>query len=136
MAGYESSVKHNRHSAVLPFLELIAGIRLMVWLNGARGVAQLIFPITLIGPRILTPKAVQANYEPKVTKPRSSRGAGERRGADGGESRRLSARRSAVTFRNNASRRSMAEATFFRPWWAPRHRLGALLHLIVLAIGA
>jgi ATP-binding cassette subfamily B protein len=67
MAGYESSVKHFANSAALPFLELIAGIGLMIWLNWQlAAVALLIFPITLIGPRILTPKAVQANYEQKV----------------------------------------------------------------------
>jgi ATP-binding cassette subfamily B protein len=67
MAGYESSVKHFANGALLPFLELLAGIGLMIWLNWQlAAVALLIFPITLIGPRILTPKAVQANYEQKV----------------------------------------------------------------------
>ena len=48
-------------------LELVAGIVLMLYLNWQlAAVALLVFPITLIGPRILTPKAVRANYEQKV----------------------------------------------------------------------
>ena len=55
------------NSAALPFLELIAGIILMLFLNWQlAAVALLVFPITLIGPRLLTPKAVQANYEQKL----------------------------------------------------------------------
>jgi len=47
------------NSAALPFLELIAGIVLMLFLNWQLAVVSLlVFPITLIGPRILTPKAV------------------------------------------------------------------------------
>ncbi len=83
----KASVKHVANGALLPFMELIAGIGLMLYLNWQlAAVALLIFPITLIGPRILTPKAVQANYEQKVNEfghPR--RRAGECRGAGGGE---------------------------------------------------
>src|ERR1700754_1598259 len=67
LAAFEGSVKTFANSAALPFLELIAGIILMLFLNWQlAAVALLIFPITLIGPRILTPKAVQANYEQKL----------------------------------------------------------------------
>src|ERR1700710_592138 len=39
----------------------------MLFLNWQlAAVALLVFPITLIGPRLLTPKAVQANYEQKL----------------------------------------------------------------------
>src|SRR6202046_3098971 len=38
-----------------------------VFLNDAvAAISRLVFPISLIGPRILTPKAVQANYEQKL----------------------------------------------------------------------
>src|SRR5262249_61228951 len=61
------SIKGFANSAALPFFELIAGIILMLFLNWQlAAVALLVFPITLIGPRILTPKAVQANYEQKL----------------------------------------------------------------------
>src|SRR6202012_4776355 len=67
MAAFEGSIKGLSAGAVLPFLELIAGIILMLFLNWQlASVALLVFPITLIGPRILTPKAVQANYEQKL----------------------------------------------------------------------
>src|SRR5438445_1937827 len=67
LAAFEGSIKSFANSAALPFLELIAGIILMLFLNWQlAAVALLVFPITLIGPRILTPKAVQANYEQKL----------------------------------------------------------------------
>src|SRR2546423_610778 len=67
LSAFENSVKTFANSATLPGLELIAGIFLMLFLNWQlAAVALLVFPITLIGPRILTPKAVQANYEQKL----------------------------------------------------------------------
>ena len=64
---FEGSIKSFANSAALPFFELIAGIILMLFLNWQlAAVSLLVFPITLIGPRILTPKAVQANYEQKL----------------------------------------------------------------------
>ncbi len=67
LSAFEGSIKSFSNSAALPFFELIAGIILMLFLNWQlAAVALLVFPITLIGPRILTPKAVQANYEQKL----------------------------------------------------------------------
>src|ERR1700751_2042713 len=67
MAAFEGSIKGFSAGAALPFLELIAGIILMLFLNWQLAVISLlVFPITLIGPRILTPKAVEANYEQKL----------------------------------------------------------------------
>src|SRR6202048_3312717 len=67
LAAFEGSIKTFANSAALPFLELIAGIILMLFLNWQlAAISLLVFPITLIGPRILTPKAVQANYEQKL----------------------------------------------------------------------
>src|SRR5262249_8584778 len=67
LSAFEGSIKSFANSAALPFMELIAGILLMLFLNWQlAAVALLVFPITLIGPRMLTPKAVQANYEQKV----------------------------------------------------------------------
>src|SRR6478672_2595939 len=63
LSAFEGAVKSFAKSAALPFLELIAGIILMLFLNWQlAAISLLVFPITLIGPRILTPKAVQANY--------------------------------------------------------------------------
>ena len=67
LSAIEGAIKSFANSAALPFLELIAGIVLMLPMNWQlAAVALLVFPITLIGPRILTPKAVQANYEQKL----------------------------------------------------------------------
>ncbi len=67
LSAFEGSIKDFANSAALPFFELIAGIILMLFLNWQLAVvALLVFPITLIGPRILTPMAVQANYEQKL----------------------------------------------------------------------
>jgi ATP-binding cassette subfamily B protein len=67
IAAYEGAIKYLSTGALLPLLELFAGIILMLYLNWQLAtVALLIFPITLIGPRILTPKAVRANYDQKV----------------------------------------------------------------------
>src|SRR3954447_14014109 len=53
LAAFEGSVKTFANSAALPFLELIAGIILMLFLNWQlAAIALLVFPITLIGPRI------------------------------------------------------------------------------------
>ncbi|HTE99033.1 MAG TPA: ABC transporter ATP-binding protein, partial [Bradyrhizobium sp.] len=52
MSALEASIKSFANSAALPFLELIAGIVLMLFLNWQlAAVALLVFPITLIGPR-------------------------------------------------------------------------------------
>ena len=85
MSAFEGSIRTFANSAALPFLELIAGIILMLFLNWQlAAVALLVFPITLIGPRILTPKAVQANYEQKVNDFVAARhGAGEHSSASG-----------------------------------------------------
>jgi ATP-binding cassette subfamily B protein len=140
MAGYESSVKHFANSAVLPFLELIAGIGLMIWLNWQlAAVALLIFPITLIGPRILTPKAVQANYEQKVNEA-AILGVVQENVAAQMVVKAFGLQRKAFgwfTFRNNAARRSMADATFLSTMVERTVTVSVLLlHLIVLAIGA
>lgn len=140
MAGYESSVKHFANGALLPFLELLAGIGLMIWLNWQlAAVALLIFPITLIGPRILTPKAVQANYEQKVNEAAILGVVQENIGAQmvvkafGLQRRALGW----FTFRNQAARRSMADATFLSTMVERTVTISVLLlHLVVLAIGA
>src|ERR1700756_3647502 len=67
LSAFEGAIKGFASSAALPFFELIAGIILMLFLNWQlAAISLLVFPITLIGPRILTPKAVQANYEQKI----------------------------------------------------------------------
>src|SRR5262245_59237231 len=67
LAAFESLIKLLANRAALPFLELLVGSLLMVFLNWQlAAVALLVFRIALIGSRILTPKAVQANSEQKL----------------------------------------------------------------------
>ena len=140
MAGYESSVKTFANGALLPFLELIAGIGLMIWLNWQlAAVALLVFPITLIGPRLLTPKAVQANYEQKVNESAILGVVQENIGAQM-VVKAFGLQRKALgwfSFRNLAARRSMADATFLSTMVERTVTISVLLlHLVVLAIGA
>ncbi len=140
MAGYESSVKSFANSAMLPFLELLAGIGLMIWLNWQlAAVALLVFPVTLIGPRILTPKAVQSNYDQKVNEA-AILGMVQENIATQMVVKAFGLQRKAMgwfTFRNTGARRSMADATFLSTMVERTVTISVLLlHLVVLAIGA
>jgi ATP-binding cassette subfamily B protein len=140
MAAYESSIKHLANSALLPAMELVAGILLMLWLNWQlAAVALLVFPITLIGPRILTPKAVDANYHQKVNESSILSVVQENIAAQAvvkafGLQRRVMGWFGA---RNRDTRTSMARATFLSTMVERTVTISVLaLHLVVLAIGA
>lgn len=140
MAGYESSIKSLANSALLPLLELIAGIGLMIWLNWQLAVvALLIFPVTLVGPRILTPKAVQANYDQKVNESAILGVVQENIGTQL-VVKAFGLQRKAFgwfTFRNLNARRSIADATFLSSMVERTVTVSVLLlHLVVLGIGA
>ena len=112
----------------------------MLFLNWQLAVvALLVFPITLIGPRILTPKAVQANYEQKLNEFVAARhGAGERRGAGGDQGVQPAAPHvRLVHVRNNQVRDKTASAVFLSTMVERSVTISVLLlHLVVLAIGA
>lgn len=140
MASFESSVKHVANGALLPFFELIAGIGLMIYLNWQlAAVALLIFPITLIGPRILTPKAVQANYDQKVNEA-SILGVVQENIAAQMVVKAFGLHRRALGWfmrRNEDTRITMARATFLSTMVERSVTVSVLLlHLVVLAIGA
>ncbi|MGL4729009.1 MAG: ABC transporter transmembrane domain-containing protein, partial [Bosea sp. (in: a-proteobacteria)] len=66
MITYEEAVINVANWGVLPLLELVSGIILLLFLNWQLGlVALLIFPVVLIGPKIITPWAVTASYSVK-----------------------------------------------------------------------
>jgi ATP-binding cassette, subfamily B, bacterial len=66
MAQLEETINHGMQWGVLPSFELVAGIAMMFFLNWQLAmVALLLFPIAIIGPRLLAPKAVDASYEVK-----------------------------------------------------------------------
>jgi ATP-binding cassette subfamily B protein len=140
IAAYESSVRQFANGALLPLMELIAGIGLMLWLNWQlAAVALLIFPITLIGPRIITPKAVQANYEQKVNEA-AILGVVQENVAAQAVVKAFGLQRRAFgwfSLRNHAARFSMVRAIFLSTMVERTVTISVLLlHLVVLAIGA
>ncbi|MDB5563674.1 MAG: transporter related [Tardiphaga sp.] len=140
LAAYEGSIKSVSNSAVLPFLELIAGIMLMLFLNWQlAAVALLVFPITLIGPRILTPKAVQANYDQKLNES-SLLGMVQENIAAQAVIKAFSLQRRTLGWfrlRNNEARDKIASATFLSTMVERSVTISVLLlHLVVLALGA
>jgi ATP-binding cassette subfamily B protein len=140
MSAFEGSVKSFSSSAALPFLELIAGIFLMLFLNWQlAAVALLVFPITLIGPRILTPKAVQANYEQKLNES-ALLGIVQENLAAQAVVKAFTLHRKVFGWfklRNDEARRKIALATFLSTMVERTVTISVLLlHLVVLAIGA
>jgi ATP-binding cassette subfamily B protein len=62
----EETVLHAANWGVLPFAELVAGIILLFFLAWPLALlALLIFPIALIGPRLIAPRAIEASYDLK-----------------------------------------------------------------------
>jgi ATP-binding cassette subfamily B protein len=140
LSAFEGSIKSFANSATLPFLELIAGIILMLFLNWQlAAVALLVFPITLIGPRILTPKAVQANYEQKLNES-SLLGTVQENIAAQAVVKAFSLQRRTLgwfTMRNIEVRQKTASALFLSTMVERTVTISVLLlHLVVLAIGA
>jgi len=140
LSAVEGAIKTFANSAALPFLELIAGIVLMLFLNWQlAAVALLIFPITLIGPRILTPKAVQANYDQKITEA-ALLGTVQENVAAQAVVKAFSLQRRALGWfgrRNDEARLRIARATFLSTMVERTVTIAVLLlHLVVLAIGA
>jgi ATP-binding cassette, subfamily B, bacterial len=63
IAQLEETINHGMQWGVLPLFELVAGLGMMFFLNWQLAmVALMLFPIAIIGPRILSPKAVDASY--------------------------------------------------------------------------
>src|SRR4051794_7429322 len=140
LSAFEGSIKSFANSAALPFLELIAGISLMLFLNWQLAVISLlVFPITLIGPRILTPKAVQANYEQKLNES-TLLGMVQENIAAQAVVKAFSLQRKTFgwfTLRNQDVRIKTASAVFLSTMVERTVTISVLLlHLVVLAIGA
>jgi ATP-binding cassette subfamily B protein len=140
LAAFEGSIKGFANSAALPFFELIAGIVLMLFLNWQlAAVSLLVFPITLIGPRILTPKAVQANYEQKLNESALLGMVQENVATQAVVKAFMLQRRTLgwFTMRNDEARRRIASAAFLSTMVERTVTISVLLlHLVVLAIGA
>jgi ATP-binding cassette subfamily B protein len=140
LSAFENVVATLANSAVLPAFELVAGIGLMLYLNWQLAVvALLIFPITLIGPRILTPKAVHANYEQKVNEA-AILGLVQENISAQAVVKAFSLQRRALgwfSVRNETTRQKIASATFLSSMVERTVNISVLLlHLVVLALGA
>ncbi|HEY5126096.1 MAG TPA: ABC transporter ATP-binding protein [Bradyrhizobium sp.] len=140
LSAFEGSIRSFANSAALPLFELVAGIVLMLFLNWQlAAVALLVFPITLIGPRILTPKAVQANYEQKLNES-ALLGMVQENIAAQAVVKAFSLQRRTLgwfTMRNDEARRKIASATFLSTMVERTVTISVLLlHLVVLALGA
>ena len=140
LAAFEGSIKTLANSAVLPALELVAGLILMFFLNWQLAiVALLIFPITLIGPRILTPMAVKANYEQKVRES-AILGIVQENIAAQAVVKAFSLQRRMMSWffvSNDQARTKIASATFLSSMVERSVNVAVLLlHLVVLALGA
>jgi ATP-binding cassette subfamily B protein len=140
LSAFENVVATLANSAVLPAFELVAGIGLMLYLNWQLAVvALLIFPITLIGPRILTPKAVRANYEQKVNEA-AILGLVQENISAQAVVKAFSLQRRALgwfSVRNETTRQKIASATFLSSMVERTVNISVLLlHLVVLALGA
>jgi ATP-binding cassette, subfamily B, bacterial len=140
LTAFEGSIRGFANSAALPFLELIAGIILMLFLSWQlAAVALLVFPITLIGPRVLTPKAVQANYEQKLNEA-ALLGTVQENIAAQAVVKAFNLQRRALgwfTMRNDDVRLKAASAIFLSSMVERTVTIAVLLlHLVVLALGA
>lgn len=140
MTTYEEAVIHFANWGALPLLELLAGIVLLIVLNTELGLlALLIIPIALVGPRLITPKAVAASYEVKRAQAGELGVVQENIGAQPvvkafglvGISQRWFGQR------NRVLRAAQARSTFLNTMVERSITIVVLwLHLIVLAIGA
>jgi ATP-binding cassette, subfamily B, bacterial len=140
LSAFEGAVKSFSNSAALPLFELIAGIVLMLFLNWQLAVISLlVFPITLIGPRILTPKAVQANYEQKLNEA-ALLGIVQENISAQAVIKAFSLHRKVFgwfSFRNDEARRKIGAAMFLSTMVERTVTIAVLLlHLVVLALGA
>ena len=140
LSAFEGSIKGFANGAALPFFELIAGIILMLFLNWQlAAISLLVFPITLIGPRILTPKAVQANYEQKLNESALLGMVQENIATQAVIKAFMLHRKTFGWFkmRNDDARRKIASAAFLSTMVERTVTISVLLlHLVVLAIGA
>jgi ATP-binding cassette subfamily B protein len=140
MAAYQDAIRHLANTGALPLFELVAGLLLMLYLSWQLAlVAVLIFPIVLIGPRLITPKALQASYEQKVQEGATLGIVQENIGAQLVVKAFGLQRRAMGWFdgRNMLVRGAMSRAIFLTTMVERTVTIGVLaLHLFVLAIGA
>ncbi len=140
MAALEEVVLHAANWGLLPLMELTAGVILLAFLNWKLAlVAMLIFPLTLLGPRFIAPRAVRASYDQKVNEAATLSVVQENIGAQTVVKAFGLQRQSLGWFntRNRVLRGVMARATFLNTMVERSITISVLmLHLLVFGIGA
>lgn len=140
VATIETGVVHAANWAVLPVLELVTGIVLLLFLSWELAlVALLIFPIALLGPRLIAPRAIEASYELKRRQAAALGTVSEQIAAQGVVKAFGLQRITRRWFgrRNDDVRDAMARATFLTTMVERSVTISVLLlHLVVFGIGA
>lgn len=140
LATLENGVVHAANWAVLPLMELFTGIVLLFVLSWQLAcVALLIFPIALIGPRLLAPSAIDATYDLKRAQAATLGTVHEQIAAQNVVKAFGLQRITRRWFgrRNDEVRGAMARATFLTTMVERSVTISVLLlHLIVFGIGA
>ncbi len=136
----DSIVMHGVDWGLLPLLELVGAIALLFWLSPEMAVvAMAIFPLTLLGPRLFAPRAVDAGYALKRRMADAMSAKGESLGAQKlvrafALQRHLATRYRA---RNAHVRRGAFRVRFFEALIERSAAIAVLvLHLAVFGIGA
>jgi ATP-binding cassette, subfamily B, bacterial len=140
MNTLEMSVIYSANWFVLPLMELMAGLVLLFVLNTYLAmIALLIFPLVLIGPRLIAPYALNASY---MLKHRQAESLGVVQENIGGQTviKAFSLQKysiDAYTVRNHAVREAQTKTTFLETMVERSITITVLLlHLIVFAAGA
>jgi ATP-binding cassette, subfamily B, bacterial len=140
MNTLEMSVLYSANWFFLPLMELFSGLVLMFFLNTYLAfVALLIFPLVLIGPRLIAPYALNASY---MLKHRQAESLGVVQENIGGQTviKAFSLQKfsiAAYTVRNHAVREAQMKTTFLETMVERSITITVLLlHLIVFAVGA
>ena len=133
-------VMHGIDWGVLPFVELVGAVALLFWLSPEMAVVSMaIFPLTLLGPRIVAPRAVEAGYQLKRRLADALATTGE--GIAAQKLVRAFALQRRLRFwyrqRNLEVRRAAHRVRFFDALLERSASIGVLvLHLVVFGIGA
>ena len=133
-------VMHGADWGILPLLELFGAIALLFWLSPEMAaIAMVIFPLTLLGPRLIAPRAVEAGYIHKRQMADAMSTAGESLGAQKlirafGLQRRVGRW---YRGRNARVRHASFRVRFFEALIERSASISVLvLHLVIFGIGA
>ncbi|MBL8806058.1 MAG: ABC transporter ATP-binding protein [Rhodospirillales bacterium] len=133
-------VMHAVDWGVLPFVELAGAVALLFWLSPEMAaISMAIFPLTLLGPRLVAPRAVAAGYALKRSLADALATAGEAIGAQKVVRAFALQRRVRRWYaqRNLEVRRAARRVRFLDALLERSASLGVLLlHLVVFGVGA